>query len=216
MLVIGLIDSYPVISIGIQILLQERFKESIMHIDQSFDDFDQKHAHEEVNLFVIGIHNKQESNWDQLIVQCRKAYPDAPIVMYSESLEVGVVNHALKHGVRGFILTEDILKEITQCTETVLGGRHYLNSEVEEDFFNQFFAGPSSSSSQVNTLSKRESLIAKYLTEGMRISSISKVLMLKPSTISTVKSKIFRKIGVSNVIELRDAMSSRSSGKVRH
>lgn len=53
-----------------------------------------------------------------------------------------------------------------------------------------------------NVLSDRESEIAMLILEGKKTNDIANKLNLKSNTISTVKKRIFEKVGVESSIQL--------------
>jgi len=57
-------------------------------------------------------------------------------------------------------------------------------------------------SNPLSKLSNREMDVAKHLTQGLGILEVSNELKLSASTVSTYKSRVFEKLGVSNIPEL--------------
>ncbi len=59
---------------------------------------------------------------------------------------------------------------------------------------------------QMKRLSGRETEIASLLLKGQNITFISKAKNLKVSTVSTHKARIFSKLGIINLLQLKDAL----------
>lgn len=55
---------------------------------------------------------------------------------------------------------------------------------------------------KINSLSPREKEVAIYISEGLSTSSIAKTLGIKSNTVSTMKNRIFVKLGVDSVVGL--------------
>jgi two-component system, NarL family, invasion response regulator UvrY len=53
-----------------------------------------------------------------------------------------------------------------------------------------------------NILSSREGEVANYLMEGKGTNFIAKELGIKANTVSTIKKKVFTKLGISSSVEL--------------
>ena len=53
-----------------------------------------------------------------------------------------------------------------------------------------------------NILSSREVEVANYLMEGKGTNFIAKELGIKANTVSTIKKKVFTKLGISSSVEL--------------
>ncbi|MBK6641034.1 MAG: helix-turn-helix transcriptional regulator [Bacteroidetes bacterium] len=66
-------------------------------------------------------------------------------------------------------------------------------------------AKPSGEKSQdpFHDLSERELTVMNYLLKGEGIKEISGRLNIKSSTVATFKARIFNKLGVSNIIDLK-------------
>jgi DNA-binding CsgD family transcriptional regulator len=55
---------------------------------------------------------------------------------------------------------------------------------------------------KINRLSPREKEVAIYISEGLSTSNIAKTLGIKSNTVSTMKNRIFVKLGVDSVVGL--------------
>lgn len=55
---------------------------------------------------------------------------------------------------------------------------------------------------KINSLSPREKEIAIHIAEGISTSNIAKTLGIKSNTVSTIKSRIYIKLGVDSVVGL--------------
>ena len=54
----------------------------------------------------------------------------------------------------------------------------------------------------IDKLSPREKEVAIHISEGLSTSSIAKTLGIKSNTVSTMKNRIFVKLGVDSVVGL--------------
>jgi DNA-binding NarL/FixJ family response regulator len=54
----------------------------------------------------------------------------------------------------------------------------------------------------INSLSPREKEVAIYIVEGLSTTNIAKTLGVKSNTVSTIKNRIFVKLGVDSVVGL--------------
>lgn len=55
---------------------------------------------------------------------------------------------------------------------------------------------------KINSLSPREKEVAIHISEGLSTSNIAKTLGIKSNTVSTMKNRIFLKLGVDSVVGL--------------
>lgn len=56
----------------------------------------------------------------------------------------------------------------------------------------------------INQLSDRELSVLNYLLKGDSLKDIAVRLDVKPNTIATFKARLFDKLGVSNIIDLKN------------
>ncbi len=108
----------------------------------------------------------------------------------------------MKAGAMGFLSKEAPLEEVKRALDALLVGRMYISDAVAEVLAEDSFAGKKSN--PFDDLSKRELEIAQMLLAGQTLTEISKVLNIQTSTVGTHKQRLFEKIGVTNLLELKD------------
>jgi DNA-binding NarL/FixJ family response regulator len=201
MLSVGLIDKYPIIATGLNIVLRDRFEDVIIHTQSNFENFHQLFKKEKLHVLVLGFYERTIELSHHIIQKCRKYFPDIPIIIFGEKVIPSQILMALKIGAKGYVSKQDDLNEITDCIESVTKGRRSFRPFLEEEIIMQFIANKTGPV-KFRRLTEKQFKIAKYLSIGMGTSKIAETLNLKPSTVSTVKAIIFRKMSVQNVIEL--------------
>lgn len=86
------------------------------------------------------------------------------------------------------------------CIDSLAAGLHHINSEIAYQLITQ--KNLDQKKRQPGTLSGLEQKVAGCLIRGMTTSEIAQTLDRRSSTISTVKSNIYRKTKVHNIINL--------------
>ena len=81
-------------------------------------------------------------------------------------------------------------------------GKKYLDEQLT-DFLLMEISNPN----LISLLTARESEIMQFLLKGHRTVEIARELKLAVSTISTVKNNIYRKMKVSNIVDLVDKVN---------
>lgn len=107
-------------------------------------------------------------------------------------------------GVDGYLQKTSSLVEIKLALENIMANKKYLSQEVKDFLCNEFLY---KERSLVSDLSHQEIAIAKRLVSGQGISEIALLLNLHTSTIGTHKSRIFKKLKIENIIELKEHLS---------
>ena len=162
---------------------------------------------EEINSLQNVSDSLQKSYFDLLIVEVslselfnpsvldgiRLIQPEIKILIISEDNEKVLAYTYLKKGVDGVLLKSMSKYEFQSAFDTVLTGRKYAVSTRVVG---------RRKSKKVSSLSPRETEVMHLLLKGFRTTQICKELNLAPSTISTVKFKMYQKMQVSNVVDL--------------
>lgn len=208
MLSVGLIDKFPVIATGLNAILRDKFEGVTIHTQNNFEDFHQIFKNENLDVIVLSFSERTIDLKFHIIRKCITLFPAVPIILLGEKLTTSEVVSILKAGAKGYVPKQDNLSEIVDCIDAVSKGRHYVNSSIGEEMLNELFVEKKAEPVKFTQLTEKQSSIAKFLSNGMGTSKIAKTLNLKPSTVSTVKAVIFRKMKVNNVIELSNVVRS--------
>lgn len=196
-----IIDDHEVVRSGIKTLLSDIYKES--EIDEANDG-------------ISAIKNIQDKNYDlamldikmpntdtlALMENIRNNYPELKVLVFSMSPENLYAQRYLKAGARGFLNKDSSMDEIHKAIEQILSGKKYISDNLVELLASTVGKGPDEN--KFNSLSPREFEIATLLLAGHTISQISKDLNLGVSTVGTHKARIFEKLSVGNLLELKE------------
>jgi len=94
------------------------------------------------------------------------------------------------------------MEEITKAISTILGNRKYISDALAEKLAEDSFSGKTGN--PFNDLSPREFEIVSLLLEGKTVTEISHTLSIQTSTVGTHKARLFEKLGVTNLLELKE------------
>lgn len=208
MLSVGLIDKCPVIATGLNVILSNKFGKVTIHSSNKFEDFSHVFKNEDLDVIFLSFYERSPDLKFQIIRKCTAQFPAVPIIIFEEKLTTREVLNLFKAGAKGYVPKQDNLGEIINCIDGVSKGQHYVNSSIGEEMLNELFVEKKAEPVKFSELTEKQSRIAKFLSNGMGTSKIAKTLNLKPSTVSTVKAVIFRKMKVNNVIELSNVVRS--------
>lgn len=124
----------------------------------------------------------------------RPALPVIILSIYSEDL---YAVRALKAGAAGYLNKNAAPYELKKAIERIKLGKKYITPEVAEKLLDQQEEGLAH-----ERLSNREFEIFKMLAMGKTITQISETLSLALTTVSTHRSHIMEKMGLSSNAEL--------------
>lgn len=142
-----------------------------------------------------------DSETIELIGEVTLQYPDCRLLIYSMAPENLYAVRVLKAGARGFLSKQSSVEELERAIAIVLQGKTYISNDVAVMLSLQRFKIPAT---PFSILSSRELQILNMLLAGKTVTAISKDIALKHSTVGTHKAKLFKKLNVSNLLELKE------------
>ena len=105
----------------------------------------------------------------------------------------------LEMGVDGFVTKSSTPDEFVEAVREVHRGRKYLDARVARNIVLDQVSGRLS---PLDTLTPREIEIMTWIAKGSRVAEIAEALARSPKTISTLRSRVLRKLGVKNDVEV--------------
>ena len=196
-----LIDDHVVVRSGIKTLLLEIFKPC-----EIYEAGDGTAAVAELNKYPydLVIMDIQMPGTDAfgLMEYIRINHEDARVLVFSMSAENIYAKRFLKAGAKGFVSKEAPLEEIKRAITQVLNNKRYISEAMIDILTEESYSDTAKNPFQ--KLSARELEITSLLLSGQTLSEISKSLHIQISTTGTHKSRLFEKLGITNVLELKE------------
>ena len=200
-----LIDDHTVVRSGIKLLLTDMYKEVNIQEANNGEAALQLLQNDTYDLVTLDIQMPQTDTYS-LMELIKKQYPDLKVLVFSMSPESIYAVRFIKAGAKGFISKDAPLEEITTAIDRVLNGKKYFSDEL----LNLLAEGNTAETNNnpFSTLSAREFEIVSMLLTGKTISAIAADLSLGLSTVGTHKGRIFTKLKVNNLLELKELSRS--------
>ena len=199
-----LIDDHLVVRSGIKMLLTDMFKD--VEISEAENGNSALELLKEATYDLITM-DVQMPNTDSFALMefIKKTYPKAKVLMFSMSPESIYAIRFIKAGAKGVISKSAPLEEMKIAIEKVLNDKKYFSEEVLMELTEGDAGG---NNNLFDLLSPREFEIVQMLLNGKTISHIAADLSLGLSTVGTHKGRIFQKLKVSNLLELKELANS--------
>ena len=196
-----LVDDHVVVRSGIKILLSDIYNPAEIHEAMNGETAVEKLKEHQFDLIIQDI---QMPHTDTLGLMefIHIKYPEAKVLMFSMSAENIYAKRFMKAGAYGFISKEAPLEEITRAINIILSNKKYVSETLAETLAEDSFSGKSGN--PFNELSPREFEIVSLLLEGKTVTDISHSLNIQTSTVGTHKARLFEKLGVTNILELKE------------
>lgn len=200
-----LIDDHTVVRSGIKLLLTDIYKDVNIQEAKDGESALQLLQNDTYDLVTLDIQMPQTDTYS-LMELIKKQYPDLKVLVFSMSPESIYAVRFIKAGAKGFISKDAPLEEITTAIDKVLNGKKYFSEEL----LNLLAEGNTTETNNnpFSTLSAREFEIVSMLLTGKTISAIAADLSLSLSTVGTHKGRIFTKLKVINLLELKELSRS--------
>jgi two-component system nitrate/nitrite response regulator NarL len=97
--------------------------------------------------------------------------------------------HAIRLGIKGYLLKESTEKEILDCIESVHQGKHYVNPSLT-----QYLISDKEKNELLINLSKREINVLKLIAQQKTTPEIANMLFISTKTVSNHRSNVSKKL----------------------
>lgn len=131
-----------------------------------------------------------------LVREIKRQHPKRPVLVLSILPEEAHAGEVFKAGGAGYVTKESASAELTGAIRAVMGGGKYVSPALAEKLASQLSLGGEKPPHA--TLSDREYRVMWLMASGLQIGEIATEMFLSPSTISTYRARIMKKLGLSN------------------
>jgi two-component system invasion response regulator UvrY len=124
--------------------------------------------------------------------------PGARVIIISVHDDISYVKRVLNAGAQGYLSKRAGPEALVDTVQKVLRGER----NVEPSLANRLLFERAKDGNAVTLLTDREFEVFRMLSEGLSVNRISVKLFLSPKTIETYRTRLFQKLGISNIAEL--------------
>jgi DNA-binding NarL/FixJ family response regulator len=135
-----------------------------------------------------------------LLSAVKHDYPDRPVLILSIYPEDPHGMRALKAGAAGYITKESAGDELTAAVKKVMSGGRYVSAALAEKLAARLT--PDQDRPPHERLSDREYRVMWLLASGRSLQQIAEEMHLSPSTVSTYRGRILKKLALTSNVEL--------------
>jgi DNA-binding NarL/FixJ family response regulator len=134
----------------------------------------------------------------ELLEKVKTQFPAIKCIMLTMHEERQYVMQSLKKGADGYLLKEADETELKEAIRQVYAGKKYFKNKISDLIIESIASPPSITA----LLTEREVEIVKMVAEGKITKEIADLLCVSVRTVETYRSKIMKKLGVSNTAEM--------------
>lgn len=193
-----LADDHVIIRRGLKVIIDNYFRRTqIFEADSNAQIL--KILSEETISHAILDMQLQDGNVLEIFQQLRQQYPHIRILVYTMNAEEIYGPRIIQMGAAGFLSKNSNESEIRKALELFFQGKEYVSSILNDRLIEK----NQQKSSPLELLSEREMSVLNRLLLGESVKEISYALDLKATTVATYKARLFEKLLVTNIIDLR-------------
>lgn len=195
-----LIDDHPLMRRGVRHLLEESHPGCYVHEEDTCEAALTILRARRWDLVILDISLPAMSGLECLD-RIKRLCPDLPVLILTLHSERQFAVHAVRSGARGYVSKQSACDELVSAVRRVLNGGHW----VSHSFAEQLLFGPNADAldtAQHHTLSPRELRVLTSIASGYCVTEIAKNLCLSVKTVSTYRSRLKEKLGLTSNAEL--------------
>ena len=192
-------DDHPVVRQGLKAMLAADPEVDVVAEARDGDEaFDVAHK-VDWDVAVLDYSMPGRSGVD-LLKEIKRHHPNRPVLVLSMFPEELHATQVFKAGGAGYLNKETAGEELTSAIRKVAKGGRYVSPTLAEKLAAEL--SPGNEKEPHEMLSDREYRVMWLLASGKSISRIAKEMILSPSTISTYRTRILKKLGLANNAQL--------------
>jgi len=195
-----LVDDHELFRSGIKAILQNKGDSLVVEEAASGEEAIDKVRKCLPDLVLMDVHMPGMGGMEATR-RLQRMHPDLPIIAVTVLNDDPFPSQLLDAGALGFVTKGDPADELFVAIDTVLQGKYYISRKVAQKLALSGFIGEAEAS-PLAQLSPREMQTMLMLAQGKTNGEISDVMHRSPKTISTFRTRLFEKLGVTNDVEL--------------
>ena len=192
-------DDHPVVRDGLKTMLSSDPEVSVVGEARDGDEALELMRAVDWDVAVLDYSMPGKGGVD-VLAQVKHDYPERPVLILSIYPEDPHGMRALKAGAAGYITKESASDELTGAVKKVMSGGRYVSPALAEKLAARLT--PDQDRPPHERLSDREYRVMWLLASGRSLQQIAEEMHLSPSTVSTYRGRILKKLGLSSNVEL--------------
>lgn len=198
-----LTEDHSIVRYGTSLILKNIASDVTVDESDNFEETLKLIDKKSYDLVILDILIPKGNNLD-MIPLMRMKQSDIRILVFSGLDERLYALRYLQAGADGYLMKDSPNHEIIDAIRCVLNNGKYVSPSVRQQMLQSLQHKDDDRQNPMLTLSDREVEVMQLLIQGRAIGEIAQLMNLQVSTISTYKTRVFKKLEVNNVIELAE------------
>ncbi|MBB5390557.1 MULTISPECIES: response regulator transcription factor [unclassified Herbaspirillum] len=208
---VGVADDYPVVLRGVESMLETCDDIDLVFSAETVEQLFTKLGKDEVDVLLCDyiFENTPHVDGLNLLKKIRREAPEVRVIFFSSYIQPHSIFSSLEYGAAGFVGKEAAsFACLHQAISTVHSGQTFVAPSLSTVLFSYLCGNKKDADFGATSLSPRELVVVRMISEGMPIRAIAEKLCRSRKTISNQKLAAMKKLGVKNDVELSRAYHS--------
>jgi len=203
-----IVDDHPFIRKGLIHVMTNEINDSDLVIDEadSLDTAMEKIRIHEYDIVTVDISLNGKSGV-HLLKQIKEEKPHLPVLIISTHGEDQYALETLKLGAAGYMSKHTAAEELIPAIRQIRASGKYISPKVALLLAEAISIKPFSVETTHKPLSEREMEVAAMLAQGTQVKAIAFELGLSAKTVSTHRTRLLAKLGLSSNVALANYFS---------
>lgn len=194
-----LTDDHAVVRRGLRQILAAEFKKAEFGEAANAQEAIKKLGEEPWDIAVLDVTMPGRGGLE-VLKEIKQTRPKLPVLMLSMHPEDQFAVRLLKAGASGYMNKESAPEELVGAVKKLLSGGRYVSPALAEKMASYLALDVQTTPHE--RLSDREFLVLRLIASGKPVGAIARELSLSVKTISTYRTRILEKTGMTNNAEL--------------
>ncbi|MCC1483887.1 response regulator [Winogradskyella immobilis] len=199
MVKILIVDSHPIVRKGLELILDSFPDFKVVGLLNSGIEIFEFVRRNDVDVIISEV-DLPELNGITALRAIKKENKHINVLMFSNQPEEIYAISTLKAGASGYLHKSASPDKIIEAINTIQDDKVYLSEKMDKHY--KFEDTRKSSTRLFKRLSTREVEVLKLLSIGKKNKEIAKELEINEKTVSTYKARLFKKLNVTNLVDL--------------
>ena len=196
-------DDHNIIHLGLSSLINKIAPTAIIHASTDFPSVLILVKQHRFDLIIMDI-DMPRGNFKTTLELVKQIQPEVKVIAFSSADEALFAPRFMIQGADGFLNKLSPEPQLQAAIESMLNSGTYFSPKVKDILIQSTLNAGKQYQNPLDVLSDREIEIATLLINGDSLKRISEKLFIHVSTISTHKTRIFKKLSVESIPELID------------
>jgi DNA-binding NarL/FixJ family response regulator len=199
MIKVLVVDNHPIVTTGFQLLFENHDEIRVIGTVATGVEIFDFVRNNDVDVIVSEM-ELPELNGITALRAIKKEYSKINIIMFSYHPEEIYAISTIKAGASGYVSKSESTDVIIKAIKSAYNGEIHLSEKMSKHL--NYNDTKQSKSRIYKRLSTREVEVLKLLSSGKKNKEIAKELDINEKTVSTYKARLFKKLNVTNLIDL--------------